>query len=100
MCGEASINGVEKFFAYQAILYGHIAGPLVWGRLISAAFRATAALQLDNSVVVVIACGIACRGLPWGVVVVGGERCVGPSAPAAHTIGQTSCMHSARSWAR
>ena len=48
MCGVAGKRGKEKPFAYRAVLYGHIAGPLVWARLAAAVFRATASLQGES----------------------------------------------------
>ena len=45
MAGKARRRGKDAVFVYNAILYGHIAGPLVWARLAAAVFRATAAMQ-------------------------------------------------------
>ena len=45
MAGAATQDGVPGFFVYLSILFGHIAGPLVWGRLGAALGRATASLH-------------------------------------------------------
>ena len=42
---RATLDGVHGVSAYFSSLFGHIAGPLVWGRMAALAMRATAVLQ-------------------------------------------------------
>ena len=49
MAGKAKRHGVEHTFVYRGILYGHIAGPLVWARLAAAIMRATASIQPQSA---------------------------------------------------
>ena len=44
MTGVIRRNGRPTYFAYKAVLYGHVSGPIVWARIAAAALRAAAGL--------------------------------------------------------
>ena len=44
LAGAAQLHGVDGFFYYRTVLFGAIAGPLVWGRLAALLMRATVAM--------------------------------------------------------
>lgn len=46
--GQAAKDGVPGYFVYKTVLFGAIAGPLVWGRLAALLMRCTAS-ALDSS---------------------------------------------------
>jgi len=50
LAGRATIDGEEWYFYYRSVLFGHIAGPLLWGRVAAALMRCTAALVAQRRV--------------------------------------------------
>ena len=46
--GQATVNGTPGYFVYKTVLFGAIAGPLVWGRLAALLMRCTAGALEDR----------------------------------------------------
>ena len=48
LSGTAKLDGVEGFFYYLALLFGAVAGPLLWGRVAAWLMRCTAATTPED----------------------------------------------------
>ena len=42
LAGQAKMEGVDGYFVYEALLFGAVPGPLLWGRLAAWLMRAAA----------------------------------------------------------
>ena len=45
LAGTVEVNGVPNWFVYNVVLFGAIAGPLLWGRVAALLMRASAAIS-------------------------------------------------------